>query len=384
MVSDDTRAILGSDLAKVFTAAIAFVAVYILMPIIYSALVRVLGALDIGAINDMSFGTFFGLFMTVLLLLFWTIFLFFGIFKLVSSLRKKYGTQILRSKSQEGVRVVMIIIGFFLAGILVFNYYLSPLLSSFEIFPVFDLFALLYWGFSFLSVMIAATLATLLIIIFGLVFISDIIFHFIRKGRNQPLQYEGRSRERRRYNYLKVTTLILIVFVLITAGLIYFVRPTTFRLEGGEVDIQYNGSLVEHTVAIQFLDIYTSTVSAESWESLDALNPSADNYFMKNPLDTIVFRLYVMDEVANFASKHYQNTISQGRSIDGFFLLLEIDGTSLEAIYYPSSDGQNTRCNYLSKVIQLESITIEFSGDTPVSFTFTMSIIEEFVVEDLI
>ena len=210
------------------------------------------------------------------------------------------------------------------------------------------------------------------------------IFRFIRKGRNQPLPYEGRSRERRRFNFMKVTVLILIVFVLITAGLMYFVRPTVFRLEGGEVDVQYSGSSVGHTVIIEYLEIYTSTVSAETWESLDALNPSDGDFFIESPYDVVIFRLMVLDDVTNFASKHYQNTISQGRSINGFVLALIVDGEQLDTFYYPSSDDQSTVCNFFSKIIQLESITIVFDGDTPTSLTFTVSIIDEFIVEDII
>ena len=89
MVSEDTRAILGSDLAKIFATIIAFIAVYVLIPVVYPAIINVLTTIGPLELTSMSFSTFFGIFLMVLLLLFWTVFLFFGIFKLVSALQKK-------------------------------------------------------------------------------------------------------------------------------------------------------------------------------------------------------------------------------------------------------------------------------------------------------
>jgi len=383
MVSEDTRAILGTDLTKVFAAVIAFIAVYILIPIVFPALMNAITALNPADLGTMSFAAFFGIFILVLLFFLWTIFLFFGIFKLVSSLQKKYGAQIRRSDSQEKVRVVMIIAGFFLAAVLVFNFYLIPLISTLQLFPAFDLISLLFWGFTTLSVMIAATIGTFLFIIYAFTFLSDGIFHLYRRSHNQPLSYDERPRRLRRYNHLKVFTLILIVITLVTAGIIYLVRPTVLRLEGSNVTVQYNGGAGSHIVHLQFLEIYTSTISAASWESLDALNPGSSYYYAQSPYDTTFFALYILDDVSHFDSKHYQSTIPQGRQIDGFILYLEIDGYGLSAIYYPSADHQSTRCDYLSKIIHLDSITITFTGDTPTSFTFKIGILDEFLVEDM-
>ena len=383
MVPEDTRAILGSDLAKIFATIIAFIAVYVLIPVVYPAIINVLTTIGPLELTSMSFSTFFGIFLMVLLLLFWTVFLFFGIFKLVSALQKKYGARIRRSGSQEGIRVVMIIAGFFLAAVLVFNFYLIPLISAIAIFPAFDLFSLLFWGFSTLSVWIAVTLATFLFIIYVFTLISDGIFHLYRKRRNQSLPYEERPRELRRFNHLKVLTLVLIVIILVTAGIIYLVRPTVFRFEGSSVSIQYSGATGTHTVFVRSLEIYTSGVSADTWETLDALNPSSSGYYARSPYDVTLYVLYILDDVVDIPSKHYQNTIPQGRQVDGFIMYLVVDGYTLEAYYYPSTDHQSTRCDYLSKTMHLESIIITFDSDIPSAFTFKIGILNEFLVGDM-
>lgn len=377
MVSDDTRAILGTDLAKIGATAFAFFLAYILVPLVYLGVLRIAMAVDVINLSSPSFMTLLTIFVVILIFLLWTVVLFLVVFRGVAALQKKYGTPIKRTDTQEKVRVILIIAGFFVGVVLVFTFYLRPLMGALEVYPAADLLALLAWAFAIISLTEAVVLATILGVIYGLVFLSDCLFHLARRHQNTPLSYPAHDSAHRRFNYLKIVALVLIILVGATAVILYFAHPTVMRLRANPVLVTYQGSAESHTVTVMTLEIYSSTLSADTWAHFDYLES-----WYNQPFIPTIHALYIFDEVTNFPSKTYQTIIPQGRHVVGFILTIDVDGVVLTAKYYPAADQQSTFCGFFSKWFALESLTILFSGD-PTSFSFAITMGDEFRMEDL-
>ncbi|MHA1265086.1 MAG: hypothetical protein ACTSRS_07590 [Candidatus Helarchaeota archaeon] len=376
MVTADTRAILETDLAKIGAIALTFFLAYLLTPIAYLGLMRITPFLEEINLSTFSFSTIMLIALVILLFFFWTVALFFLVIRGLHALQRKYGTPIKRSATQEKVRIVLIILGFFIAVGVIYFGYLKPIMSVIEFFPVRDLPSLLVEFFSFISLTEAAVLTTFLGIIYGLVFISDGLFHLIRRSRHTPLPYPERPSALRRWNFLKSVSVVLITILSVNALILYMAHPTTLRLRSEPVAVTYLGASEPHSVVLEQLLVFTDYRSGSVWERFDYLA----NWNTEDIYPTI-YVLYIMDNVTSLLSKAYQITIPQGRHVVGFILKIKVDGTPLMAKYYPTADKQNTACGFLTKWFCVKTLTIFFSG-MPTNFTFQITLTDEFWLED--
>ena len=384
VVSAEFKALLWSDLAKIFAAVVSYLLAFLLLPVIFPLFFRLL---DFSS----SFGTVFTLYLVIILYIFWTVFLFLALFVGVRWLVRKYGITIRRSSGQEYGRVIMIVVGFVLAAYLVTSYILS-LVQSYALIlegnialPTFNLWQVLFWAFELLTVTIATVIFIFVSVIYGCILLNDLVFYLYRKIQGTRLQYTLREKPRRHFGYLKLVTLLLVVSVIVMAGIIYLLKPTTFRFQyqGEQLSINYHDPPEELPDMKVFLfSIYTSPMDPDFAKSSYVLEPAGMPI-----IEVVEHTILMLDEFSQVSQKYYESTFPQGQYIVGFKLMLLVDGASwvTEIEYAADLLLPNTKCTYLSKRIFISQIDLYFlpSGQLEY-FTFNVTIMNEFRLGDLI
>ncbi len=384
VVSAEFKALVWSDLAKIFAAIISYLLAFLLLPVIFPLLFRILDF-------STGFGTYLTVYVVIILFCFWTVFLFLAIFVGTQRLIRKYGIRIRRSDRQEYGRIIMIVVGFVLAAVLITSYLLSlvhtytSILEGTITLPTFEIWQILFWAFELLTVTIATVIFIFIGTVYGCILLNDFVFFLARKIQGKQLKYDLPAKSQRHFGYLKLVTLLLIIIVAVTAGIIYLLKPTTFRfqyLQGEQLTVNYHNDTGGYLdIKVFLFSIYTSPLEPEFAKNSYILEP-----YSTSLVELIEHTILILDELTRISSKYYESSFPQGHYIVGYKLMLLVNSSSFmtEIEYAADLSTKNTACTYISKRIFISQIDLYFQSSGQLDyFTFNVTIMNEFRLGDL-
>jgi len=389
-LASEFRAILATDLGKIFSCVMVFLLIFLIIPLIYPLMTPLQEMLMsiFGGAKDL--GTFFMTFILFIVLLIFLI-AFFGfavglvMLKLAFWINKKIAPPLKRSNTQHYTKyiaiIVGVIIGFLLIGI-IFNALSGingVLLGSDFLITMFTVAVLVDIGF--LTVFLGA--------IYLCIFLNDLLFYIYRKAANKPLIYtppEARVITRRHKAGLSILIIIMIMAVLVMGIYLNLTKPTGIHVVQRSAQITVVGAAKDQIRVVNFNMMVGSLTPTELKGLVEGGIPPESDTILAALVHPIPPPLLDSRGWLDGYSFDYSFTLPRGQNIMGFQLYVYVDlptGSGFfEAYYYPEDAFQ---CGTWSKNVALSAVTVLFNGLGVITgITFEVTLDEQFYWSDLL
>ena len=394
---ESLKAILATDLGKIFAIIVIFLTIFMIIPVIYP-FIRYLGASFSETLGSSIIETWEGILQVfasvgaiLAIFLLFTFALSLLLLKIAFYVHRKLAPPIYRSTFQHYTRYVSIICGFLVGGWLVG--WLYSLWGQIVSIPeTGELTDLLVWAFSEISLYSIVAISVFLGTIYFFIFKTDLIFFLVRKARHQPLTYPMGPPPitRRHKNIMRGIAVIMVIILVFLGVMVHLSRPTVIRFEQEAGALSITGVDPE-CVMIMRMTVITGTIEPSELEryiygdfpegGIEPV-PGFKQYLIPPPLLSLLLYEFTGSSPSGTGEVLFTHVLTapQGYNIVGFSMVVFINASiqfQVETFYFPET---NYECGFYSKRLVLDQISVNLEE---ANVTFHVSIAEEFVFSDL-